>query len=839
MRSFNGVSLSPGQNVGFYFDSDEDHRAILRDFVLEGLFRDEKILYLTARRTPEQMRAVFADIYAAQQTWLGPEQVCLVPAISPPLPASYPLVENFSQFVREQSDLARKQGFSGLRITSERLLSVEFIHQSHERIAYKNQIQAVLRELGATMLCQYDLRLFDNSALMDLLTTHQKIIYRRQIHTNFYFVPFVFEEDGRSEITLRTCLRNLNDRSKAERDIQLRIHQQSLIAELGRDALAGISLDALMDKVVKSVGHALGCDFSRVLELVPEGRVMTTRASSGWSAQALQEPPPTCNPRSLEGFALLEVKHPVVLSASAQTQPLCICTPLPDLHVLSGACVAIPGPSRPFGVLGVYSAGHKSFVREDLLFLQSAANILAVAIERQRADREIQKLAYYDSLTGLPNRALLYDRLERALSHARRTFQEVGILFLDLDRFKSINDTLGHASGDDLLKIIAERLIGCVRHCDTVARLGGDEFVVVLTDIDREDGVAGVAQKILYELTRPVLLGTSEVTTTTSIGIAVFPEDGEDVGALLRHADIALYQAKDRGKNIYQFFSPEMNARVQERVQVEINLRKALERREFFLLYQPQLDLHSGRMVGVEALLRWNHPELGVITPERFIGVAEETGLILNIGQWVLAQACDQLSQWRKQSFAGLRLAVNISPRQFNHPCFIDMLDEVLENSGIEPSCLELELTESTIMENADVTLMTLTDIKVRGISLAIDDFGTGYSSLSYLKHFPFDRLKIAQSFVRDLTSDQDNFAIVNAVIAVAHSLNIKVIAEGVETLQQLQFLRARQCDEMQGFYFGHPMTAEKLSELLRAGFALKDVCRLESCALHHALPLS
>lgn len=839
MRAFNGVSLSPGQNVGFYFDSDEDHAAIISDFVSEGLVRDEKILYLTARRTPEQMRAVLAHIFADQPTWLGPEQVCLIPAISPPLLVDYPFAAKFSQFVREQSDLARKQGFSGLRITSERLLSVEFIHQSQERIAYKNQIQAVLRELGATMLCQYDLRLFDNSALMALLTTHQKVIYRRQIHANFYFVPFVFEENGRSEITLRTCLRNLDDRSKAERNIQLRIHQQSLIAELGRDALAGISLDALMDKVVRSVSQALGCDFSRVLELLPEGRVMTTRAASGWPAHSLQEAPPTCNPRSLEGFALLEVKHPVVLTESAETPPLCICAPLPGLDIVGAACVAIPGPSRPFGVLGVYDAGPKSFVREDLLFLQSAANILAVAIERQRADREIQKLAYYDSLTGLPNRALLYDRLERALSHARRSCQEVGILFLDLDRFKSINDTLGHSSGDDLLKIIADRLVGCVRRCDTVARLGGDEFVVVLTDIDREDGVAGVAQKILYELTRPVMLGTSEVTTTTSIGIALFPDDGEDMGDLLRHADIALYQAKDRGKNSYQFFSQEMNARVQERVQVEIRLRKALERQELFLLYQPQLDLSSGCLVGVEALLRWNHPELGVITPDRFIGVAEETGLILNIGEWVLAQACDQLRLWRNQGFSGLRLAVNISPRQFNYPGFIDTLDQVLADSGIEPSCLELELTESTIMENADITLMTLTDIKVRGISLAIDDFGTGYSSLSYLKHFPFDRLKIAQSFVRDLTSDQDNIAIVNAVIAVAHSLNIKVIAEGVETLQQLQFLRARQCDEMQGFYFGHPVKAETFTELLRTGYALKDVCLFESSTLRSVLPLS
>jgi len=398
-------------------------------------------------------------------------------------------------------------------------------------------------------------------------------------------------------------------------------------------------------------------------------------------------------------------------------------------------------------------------------------------------------------------------------------------MFLDLDRFKSVNDKLGHSCGDELLKVTARRLADSVRRSDTVARLGGDEFVVVLSDFDQEDGLAGIAHKILENLARPVMLGDHEIATTVSIGIAVFPGDGDTSQTLLRHADIAMYQSKERGKNTYQFFSHEMNARVQERLTLETSLRYALERDELFLLFQPQLDLVSGRLIGMEALLRWNHPDLGLLTPEKFIPVAEETGLILEIGGWVLDAACRQVNIWKNMGYAALRLAVNISGRQFNHPCFIDMIDHILESTGFDPAQLELELTESTIMENAEVTIMTLTDIKVRGLNLAIDDFGTGYSSLSYLKHFPFDRLKIAQSFVRDVTADPDNAAIVDAVIAVAHSLNIKVIAEGVETRQQLEFLRTRHCDELQGYYFGRPLSPEKFQELLEAGFSLRDIC--------------
>ncbi|SDL39639.1 diguanylate cyclase (GGDEF) domain-containing protein [Geoalkalibacter ferrihydriticus] len=823
------LSIARGQNVGFFFDSDEDHRQVIREFARDGLEQGEKILYLTARRSVAAIQDYFKTLDLPEGLCPRAEQICIVPAQFPPSPLAEPLVDIYRRFLLEQLQLARRQGFSGLRMTSEQLLSIEFLEDPPDRLAYKRQVQALVREQGCVTLCQYDLRFFDSGALLDLLSTHEQVIFGREFHRNLYFVPFDCAQSGRSRITLRACLQNLQAHSHSQQEIQHRVAQQAMVAELGRDALAGMELDDLMAKVVIEISQVLGGDWSRVLELDPAERRLVMRAASGWTPHSGEDRGPSdCLNWTLEGQALLEATRPVVSGDLAQGQPLEFCRPVPE-QAVSAACIAIPGHHRPFGVLGVYTRQLRSFAPEDLLFLQSVANILAVAIDRRRTDQEIQQLAYYDRLTGLPNRTLLHDRLDGALSRARRGGHEVAVMFLDLDRFKSINDTLGHASGDELLKIVGQRLIASVRQTDTVARLGGDEFVILLAELDQEGGAADVAQKVLHGLATPVMLGDQEVITTTSIGISIYPEDGEDSGNLLRNADIAMYQAKEQGKNTYRFFSQDLNARVQERVKVETCLRKALERDELFLLYQPQLDLRTGRMVGMEALVRWNHPELGVLTPDKFIGVAEDTGLILNIGQWVITTACKQANAWTAQGFAPLRLAVNISGRQFNHPCFIDQLDHVLESTCFDPARLELELTESTIMENADITIMTLTDVKVRGINLAIDDFGTGYSSLSYLKHFPFDRLKIAQSFVKDVTTDADNAAIVDAVIAVAHSLNIKVIAEGVETRQQLDFLFARQCDELQGFYFGRPIGVDEFTELLRSGFALKDICPFEA----------
>ncbi|MGE4578072.1 MAG: EAL domain-containing protein [Desulfuromonadales bacterium] len=456
---------------------------------------------------------------------------------------------------------------------------------------------------------------------------------------------------------------------------------------------------------------------------------------------------------------------------------------------------------------------------------------LAVAIdvtEHRQAELEVKKLAYYDTLTELPNRTLFHDRLGQALAHARRNNARVEVLFLDLDRFKVINDTLGHAVGDEFLKIIAQRLRDCMRQGDTVARLGGDEFVIVLSSSNGDQDGAAFAERILETLAQPVKLAGGELCTTASIGISIYPLDGEDIDTLLRNADIAMYAAKEHGRNNYQFFSDEMNTRVVEKLGIETNLRRALDRGELFLTYQPQIDIESGTIIGVESLLRWNHPQEGLISPEKFIPIAEETGLINPIGEWALRTACRQAREWQIAGYAPVRMAVNLSARQFKQLGIIDLLDRILEETGLDPKWLELELTESLIMDNTVETIMTLTDIKVRGIHLAIDDFGTGYSSLAYLKNFPIDRIKIAQEFIHSVNDDADSRAIVEAIIAMSHSLQLNVLAEGVENLPQLEFLTARQCHEMQGFYFSPPCTAAEMGDL----FAM-NVSKAGFCLLH------
>jgi diguanylate cyclase (GGDEF)-like protein/PAS domain S-box-containing protein len=446
------------------------------------------------------------------------------------------------------------------------------------------------------------------------------------------------------------------------------------------------------------------------------------------------------------------------------------------------------------------------------------ATIFDDITERKRVEDEIQSLAYRDTLTGLPNRTLLQDCLTETLTRAEREAQLVGILFLDLDRFKPINDTLGHTLGDLLLKSVAGRLSECVRKSDTVARLGGDEFVVVLPGVSRELDTTVVARKILERLAQPFEIEGREIYSSGSIGIAVYPLDGQDPGTLLRNADMAMYVAKERGRNTYQFYSEEMNRRALERLELETSLRRALKRREFSLQYQPQVDLARSKITGVEALLRWRHPEQGLIPPGRFVPVAEETGLILAVGEWVLRAACLQGRAWLDAGLSGLRMAVNLSGRQFKQPGFVELVGRILGETGMSPELLELELTESMIMEHVEETVKRLIALKSMGLHLAIDDFGTGYSSLSYLKNFPIDRIKIAQTFVRDLSTDPGDAAIVETVLAMARSLNLEVIAEGVETEEQFAFLASRQCNEMQGYYFAAPLWPQDLERLLREG---------------------
>ncbi|HXE95136.1 MAG TPA: EAL domain-containing protein [Dongiaceae bacterium] len=455
--------------------------------------------------------------------------------------------------------------------------------------------------------------------------------------------------------------------------------------------------------------------------------------------------------------------------------------------------------------------------------------------ERKAADERIHFMAHYDALTGLPNRVLLHDRILQAITAAPRLGRKVAILFLDLDRFKTINDTLGHSIGDLLLQSVAERLKECTRSTDTIARLGGDEFIVVIPDLLEGSYVTTVAQKILDLISTPFLVRDVELNTSASIGISLYPDDGISNEELIANADVAMYRSKESGRNNYQFFAPEMNDSAYERLTMENNLRRALERQEFVLYYQPQVNSETGRIIGAEALVRWKHPEMGLVPPGMFIPIAEESGLIVAIGEWVLREACRQNKAWQQEGLSPIPVAVNLSTAQFRQKNLTEVVAKVLKETGLEPCCLELEITESGIMHGGETAVNTLHSLKQMGLKLSIDDFGTGYSSLSYLKKFPLDKLKIDQSFVRDITTDLDDAAIVIAIIGMARSLKLRVIAEGVETSGHLDFLNTNGCIEIQGYYFGKPVPADEFGRLLSQGIWSEELCR--DCA-HRSTPL-
>ncbi|HKJ65321.1 MAG TPA: EAL domain-containing protein [Desulfopila sp.] len=423
--------------------------------------------------------------------------------------------------------------------------------------------------------------------------------------------------------------------------------------------------------------------------------------------------------------------------------------------------------------------------------------------------------ANYDELTGLPNRDLFHDRLKQTIVKANRDGGMGALMFLDLDRFKEVNDTMGHSRGDLLLSAVARRLLDSVRKSETVARLGGDEFVILLTDVKNDQDAVTVANKIRKNMSEPFDVDGHEVFSSTSIGIVLYPRHGNDSHTLLRNADLAMYSAKARGRNAFAFFNEEMNQKAQERRSMESCLRSALIEKEFFLVYQPQIERSTGKMVGAEALLRWHHPQKGLIPPDQFIPIAEESGLIGPIGEWVLRNARTQAQLWQQAGKPPLRVAVNISGHQFLKPDIVDTIEGILAETGLNPSLLDLELTESILMEVADSMIEPLIDLKMRGVQLSIDDFGTGYSSLSYLKHFPINRIKIDRSFVRDITNVRDNAVIVEAIIAMARSLSLTVVGEGVETEEELDYLAALGCDEIQGYYFSKPVAPEDLFQSL------------------------
>jgi diguanylate cyclase (GGDEF)-like protein/PAS domain S-box-containing protein len=484
------------------------------------------------------------------------------------------------------------------------------------------------------------------------------------------------------------------------------------------------------------------------------------------------------------------------------------------LETFIGTPVQISG--RIFGVLSFASNAPRThaFTEAEKDFLRLMAQWVGLAIERIQVEEELRHRALHDALTGLPNQRLLADRLQVSLAQAKRSGNPVAVCFIDLDRFKVVNDTLGHRIGDGLLKEVTARFAGCLREVDTLARLGGDEFVVILQDVKDAAAACDVAQRLLDSLSQPVFVERQEMFVTASIGVTMYPLDGTDVDTLIKNADRAMYRAKELGRDAYQLFSA-TDGFTGERFTLETALRHAIKNDELVLHYQPQIDIASGRIIAVEALVRWNHPERGLVSPVDFISLAEETGLIVPIGAWVIEEACRQSAKWRRLGFPEMRMAVNVSARQFRHKGFVDSVAAVLRANSLEPSSLEIELTESVTMHAGDAELEALQRLKFLGFRLAIDDFGTGYASLSNLKRFPIDTVKVDRSFVRDCLNSTDDAAIVKAVVSMGQALRLQVIAEGVETKEQLAFLQLLGCSGAQGYLIGRPCPAADIERLV------------------------
>jgi len=476
------------------------------------------------------------------------------------------------------------------------------------------------------------------------------------------------------------------------------------------------------------------------------------------------------------------------------------------------------GDDRPVGLLFLYAPEPNFFDRAETKLLTEMTANVSYALEYIEKEDKLNHLAYHDALTGLPSRALFNDRLVQSLANSHRYGHKLGVLFIDLDNFKNINDSLGHHVGDILLKQVAAGFVTCMREGDTVARLGGDEFVVILDSIASEDEAWMVSQKILMLMTKPINLEGHELIVTCSIGIALYPKDGSDVKSLLQSADSALYLAKSEGRNNAQFCTAEMNAKALGRLTLENCMRQAVKRQEILVHYQPRVDLVSGEITCMEALVRWHHPVQGLLYPTTFISVAEESGLIIPIGEWVLRTACEQNKAWQLAGLKPVNIAVNLSARQFKQLDLIEIVTRILKETELEPSYLELELTECMLMQNVEVAIDTLTQLRAIGVKLVIDDFGIGYSSLNYLKHLPISFLKIDNSFVRDITTDRDDSVITKIIISMAHDLGFRVTAEGVETEEQKSFLCLHRCDEMQGNLFSKPIPADEVEILLKEG---------------------
>jgi diguanylate cyclase (GGDEF)-like protein len=629
-------------------------------------------------------------------------------------------------------------------------------------------------------------------------------------------VPFRPRPDGEIEGVFNVA-RDITERKRAEAEAAQRTAQQAAVAALGVAALEGTEVASLMDEAAALVVRTLDIEFCELLELTPDREALLLSSGAGWRPGLVRTALMPLGSEFHAGFTWGSRGRIIVedYDAEKRFRPTSL---LRDHKVASGVSVTLGGKRTPLGVLGAHTAAKRIFRPDEVDFLQAIANVLAEAIVRQSAESRIRHQALHDPLTGLPNRSLLMDRLNHWAARAERDRSSAAVLFVDLDNFKVINDALGHDQGDRLLRAAADRLRAELRPSDTIARVGGDEFVVFCEDVTSEHDALAMVDRLVHALDAPFDLAGQSQHATASVGIA-FGDSSAEPEVLIRNADAAMYRAKERGRARFELFDDEMRRRSVSWLETESELRRALANGELHNLYQPIVSPRGGEIVGFEALVRWRHPERGIVSPADFIPVAEQSGLIVPLGQAVLERACAEAVGWNedREGREPLRVAVNFSPRQLSHPSAIDTVVEALERSGLEPDLLCVEITESALVEDAASTLATLNRLKEIGVRLALDDFGTGYSSLTYVRRFPIDTLKIDRSFIDGIVGSTEDEAIVTAVLSMGRALGVHVVAEGVETEEQAARLRTLGCRLAQGYLFSRPIAPDAVRELLAA----------------------
>lgn len=656
----------------------------------------------------------------------------------------------------------------------------------------------------------------DTNILVREITVADKM-YEQSIH-------FISESD-----LIRCCVFDITERKLAEAELRKRDRLLQSVAQATTHLLENVGYDAI-DTALAILGEAAGVDRICICKnhTLPDTGESGTSMRFEWVRSSIESVRhrPHRQEQSYHSPHLRRWYHAltdeVTIRSLVQDLPEIEQQVLAQDSILSILVVPIIVNHRFWGFIELHNCTreyHWSLQEESILFAMSAS--ISAALQRQDKEEIIRHQAFHDALTDLPNRVLFNDRLNIALASAQRNNGSVAVMFMDLDRFKLINDTLGHSIGDELLKEVALRLQDCLRDGDTVARWGGDEFTVLLPKIESVNDAINTAYRILDALKAAFVIRRHELFVTTSIGIAIYPEDGQEAEILLQNADVALYRSKEQGRGTCQLYNPTMNAK--EQFILENSLRHALDRDEFILHYQPKVNICTGEIVGLEALVRWEHPEMGLVSPATFIPIAEETGLIVELGEWVLRTACQQAVLWHKLGLAPLSVAINLSARQFYQPNLVEIVAQVIESTGLNPQQLELEITETIAVKNMEFAKSILCNLQALGVHIAMDDFGTGYSSLNYLKQLPFNTLKIDQSFIQDLKPASKDVEIINAVIALGKGLDLKVVAEGVDNEEQLELLRSLNCEIVQGYLFSRPLSVDSTTDILQANWLQRN----------------